>query len=223
MPPCPWRSCVTFSTARRGRATTLTHPFVRPIALAALAAALAAPAAQATTVVTYDFSLKATTPNDDVPSLYQPFGFSTATPTDTFHAILSYEVQGTSGKLLDFALTIGNQSWTESPQQQVLSTLNPDGTLLSLIFRADSDGNASQPWEDIFEIVISTNNPSFWRAFEGNCQVPPGAVKLSCIQGVQADGGLSFQVTRQELPEPAPLALATVAFAGLAAARRRRQ
>lgn len=200
----------------------------RLVVLAALTTALAAPLAQAATVVTYDFTLKANTPNAQVPIPHTPFGLTTATPADTFHATLSYIVQGSSATLQDFALTVGTRSWTESPGQTFSPILNADGTLSTLFFRADSDGDAfnAANWQDIVEIMINFGGSTFWRAYEGNCQVGAGFVQLACIQGVDNDNGvdgISFRITTQQVPEPASLALAGVAFAGLAAARRRRR
>lgn len=192
------------------------------LSVVALAALLAAVPASATTV-TYDFILEATTPNPDVPGTYQPFGFSTATPAQSFHAQLSYEAVGNAATLLDFDLTIGNQSWSATPQQIFSPTLNPDGTLAALFFRADSDGDPQNPadWQDIVEILINfgPDQSTFWRAFEGNCLVGPNIVFGSCIQGLQTDGGISYRVT--QVPVPATAWLGLLGLGALAAGRRR--
>lgn len=196
---------------------------LRPTTLALLALLASGTVSAAT--VSYDFTLKATTPNPEVPGTYQPFGFNSATPAQTFQAHLSYEVTGNVATLLDFDLTIGNQSWTESPQQTFLPTLNPDGTLAALFFRADSDGNAQNAadWTDIVEIMVNfgPGQDTFWRAFEGNCLVGANIVFRSCIQGLESDGGISYRVV-SSVPEPATAWLGLLSLGALAASRRRR-
>lgn len=192
------------------------------LTIAVAAAAASIPAQARAAIITYEFTLRATLPNPDIPGTHQPFGITTATPATPFQARLSYEVTGGSASLVDFEATVGTRSWTGSSAQIFNATLAPDDTLQSLFFRADSDGNGQQPWEDIIGIFINFGGSTFWRAFEGNCQSTQQNVFGACLEGREGSNGISYRITRSDpVPEPATLLLVGAAVSGALARRRR--